>query len=87
VLAEHQFTEDGGGCTGRECDWWGLHAGGDSDNDQMAEHQIEMLAKARFTITAYTGPVRERSGREGPCHCDGPAHPWSPPWCPAGGPA
>lgn len=45
-----------GGCSDRQCAW-GLYArandGGPppSDNEQMAEHQIEMLAEAGFQIT------------------------------------
>lgn len=49
ILAQHQFPEgDSGGCTAR--DGWGLAAGDKSDNEQMAEHQIEMLTEAGFKI-------------------------------------
>lgn len=50
VLAQHQFPEgDSGGCTAH--DGWGL-CGGDSgtDNEQIAEHQLAMLAEAGFTV-------------------------------------
>lgn len=49
VLALHQFPEgDAGGCTAN--DGWGLAVSEQSDNEQMAEHQIEMLAEAGFQI-------------------------------------
>lgn len=49
VLAQHQFPEgDDGGCTAR--DGWGLAVSDRTDNEQMAEHQIEMLEEAGFDI-------------------------------------
>ena len=49
VLALHQFPEgDDGGCTAR--DGWGLAVSEKSENRQMAEHQIEMLAEAGFEV-------------------------------------
>lgn len=49
VLAEHQFPEgEDGGCTAR--DGWGLAVSEMTDGEQMALHQMEMLAEAGFVI-------------------------------------
>lgn len=49
VLAMHQFPEgDDGGCSAR--DGWGLAVSDRSDNEQMAEHQLEMLEEAGFKV-------------------------------------
>lgn len=56
VLALHQFPEDpdDGSCAAR--DGWGLYAAADdggpppSDNEQMAEHQLEKLKDAGFSV-------------------------------------
>lgn len=49
VLARHQFPEhDGGGCSDQ--DGWGLAVCAKSDNEQMAEHQLEMLEEAGFKV-------------------------------------
>lgn len=49
VLALHQFPEgDDGGCYAR--DGWGLAVSDQSDNEQMAEHQLEMLEEAGFKV-------------------------------------
>jgi hypothetical protein len=48
VLAEHQFPEEGGGCTAR--DGWGLAVSEQSENEQMAEHQLEMLAEQGWKV-------------------------------------
>lgn len=48
VLARHQFPESGGGCTGR--DGWGLAVSSKTENEQMAEHQIEKLEAAGFKV-------------------------------------
>lgn len=50
ILELHQFPDNGSGnCTAN--DGWGLYADPpDSDNKQMAQHQIEMLEEAGFKI-------------------------------------
>lgn len=55
VLALHQFPEgDGGGCTAR--DGWGIAVSDKSDNEQMAEHQLEMLGEAGFAVVRNAEP-------------------------------
>lgn len=52
VLALHQFPETGEGrCIGPECGAWGLAVSEKDENQQMALHQIEMLAEAGYVIT------------------------------------
>jgi hypothetical protein len=54
------------------------------------EYRAEVPGWAREQDPRPEHDTAVRSGartfQPGPCHCDGPTHPWSPPWCPVSGP-